>query len=116
MPEPLGLIETFVMEMVESLVAAGTAAVPSPALLAGEGEGEGTSLFGGEGWDAEARLASWNPHLNPLPRVLRERTVFHFSMQSRWRMPNQPLEPTAGRCCALESRRSSRRRGSAPGR
>src|SRR5881296_2790719 len=93
--------------MVKPSLISGAAGIPSPALLAGEGEGEGTLLFGrGGAPDAKRHLANRNPHLNPLPRVVRERRVFHIAVVrrgvvrrgSRRPLPNQPLEATAGRC------------------
>ena len=47
------------------------AVIPSPALLAGEDEGEGTEQLGcGGARDLNRRFANRNPHLNPLPRVV----------------------------------------------
>ena len=48
--------------------------IPSPALLAGEGQGEGSSS-GPKARSALRRKAveMRNPHLNPLPRAMRER-------------------------------------------
>src|SRR5438067_860607 len=97
------------------------AVIPSPALLAGEGEGEGTVLLGRGGVrDLERRLANRNPHLHPLPRVVRER-AFRLAVLRRGRLrsvvrragPNQPLEATAGRCAAFGSSRLLTRRASA---
>src|SRR5436309_5436939 len=96
--------------------------IPSPASLAGEGEGEGTLLLGrGGARDLQRRLANRNPHLNPLPRVVRERRPLHFAVVrgvalrsgSRRSGPNQPLEATAGTCGALGLGRRFTRRASA---
>src|SRR5947209_7728407 len=106
------------------------AVVPSPALLAGEDEGEGTEQLGrGGARDPnrrranQRRLANRNPHLNPLPRVMRERAV-HLAVggpgvlqcRSPRPGPNQPLEATAGSCRALASSRLFTRRASAASR
>ena len=99
-----------------------TGEIPSPASLAGEGEGEGTERLGrGGARDLRRRLAKRSPHLNPLPRVVRERRTFHFAVDKQKGLtvcitsarPNQPLEATAGSCRALASRRSFTRRASA---
>ena len=51
--------------------------IPSPALLAGEGEGEGTMSgpSGPLGLALQGHPKNRYPHLNPLPRVMRERRL-----------------------------------------
>src|SRR5262245_8066684 len=101
------------------------AVMPSPALLAGEDEGEGTEQLGCGGARAlHRRSTTRNPHLNPLPRVVRERGTFHFAVvrcgRLLWQLhrpgPNQPLETTAGTSRAFGSRVLLTRRASAASR
>jgi hypothetical protein len=99
--------------------------IPSPALLAGEDEGEGTEHLGaGRGRSLRRRVANRNPHLNPLPRVVRERRTIHLAEGARsvlrdaWRRPW--AEPAAG-CDGgmlrpVGSRRRFTRRASAAAR
>src|SRR5882724_278043 len=48
------------------------------------GQGEGTVQLGrGGARNLKQRLANRNPHLNPLPRVMRERRPFHIAVVSR---------------------------------
>ena len=108
--------------MLGSVMDEQAAEIPSPASLAGEGEGEGTLQLGrGGARELARRLANRNPHLNPLPRVMRERRPFHIAVVSRSVVrsrarrpgPNQPLEATAARCGAFGLGRRFTRRASA---